>query len=113
MARRPSRGECRRQRSGRGNPVPLYTLTADDLLETGVVAGLDEDKIALRLPIRRSPNVRLFPTAECAGETRIGGEMSDDDPGTSAGGRLWGLDRPPQARNEAIPECPHLSANSL
>ncbi len=72
-----------RNRSGRGDPVPLHALTAHDVLQTRIVAGMDEDEITL---IRRgSREVHLFPTTECAATALIGGEMSDDNPGTSAG----------------------------
>jgi hypothetical protein len=53
------------------------------VLQTRIVAGLNEDEFTL---IRRgSREVHLFPTTECAANALIGGEMSDDNPGTSAG----------------------------
>ncbi len=53
------------------------------MLETRIVAGLNEDEIALTL--QGACLVRLLPSAECARETWIGGEMSYHDPRTSAG----------------------------
>ncbi len=72
----PCGRECGRQRSGRGNPVPLYAFTAHNMLKARVIAGLDKNKIAVPL---------VFSTAECALHTGLGGQMSHHDPGTSAG----------------------------
>jgi hypothetical protein len=99
--------------STRGDPVPRQAIAADDVLETRIVAGLDKTKLALLL-VNRGPRChRPSPTAEMALQTWIGGNMGHQDPGTSTRWCVWGLDRPPKACDEAIPNFPHLSQNSF
>ena len=76
----------RRQRLGGGDPVPLYTFTTDDMLETRIVAGLDEGKFAFPLAMRGSQLLPLRSAAEMALKARIAGKMGHQHPGASAGG---------------------------
>ncbi len=68
------------------------------------MAGLDKDKTALPLATRSSRYVPLFPTAESALQTRIGGYKSDRDPGTPAGWFVSGLRGPFESCDKAIPQ---------
>ncbi len=78
------------RRSGSRNLVPIQTLAADHVFETGIVAGLDKTELAFLVRSGLGP----LPAAEMALKTGIGGNMGYQDPGTSAGWRLFSLDRP-------------------